>query len=177
MSYTTTHNIHGNVMVIHGCGVAIVGRPGIGKSQLCLELLDRGHQIISDDSVLIERSSEGLTAYASPILLGLMHVRSVGAIEVAKHFSPEQVVKNHRLHLLVRLEENPSIHKKSTELFGHEIAYAALSNCSNRPLPILLETLVRKWQLDQNNEKAELQLKTRQNLALENELCQNEHSN
>ncbi|MBP6952104.1 MAG: HPr kinase/phosphatase C-terminal domain-containing protein [Alphaproteobacteria bacterium] len=70
--------IHGTCVEINGKAVLISGKPGVGKSSLALQLIDRGALLITDDQTLINLTRDVLFVFAPPSLKGLMEVRGVG---------------------------------------------------------------------------------------------------
>ncbi len=78
--------IPGVMLNIFNTGVLIQGESGIGKSELALQLLDRGHQLISDDAVELQCTNQQLISSAPESLRGFLSVRNISIIDVAKHF-------------------------------------------------------------------------------------------
>lgn len=74
--------IHGNLIVVNGVGILILGDAGSGKTTVCLELADRGHNFIADDAVVIEKIGESVVGTASSITGGRMNVRGEGISEI-----------------------------------------------------------------------------------------------
>ncbi len=100
-----TKTVHGNMMDLFGIGILILGRSGIGKSECCLDLIMKGHRLISDDSTLLYKSRQGgLTATASKRFAGgWMEIRGVGIIDVDLLFGIAALRKRKDLHLVVEL--------------------------------------------------------------------------
>ena len=73
--------IHGNLIVVNGVGILILGDAGSGKTTVCLELADRGHNFIADDAVVIEKSGERVIGEASPLTNCRMNVRGAGIFQ------------------------------------------------------------------------------------------------
>lgn len=160
-------NHHGNAMRIHQCGVLILGSPNIGKSQLSLELLERGHALISDDATLLEASNGKLLACSNPILHGLLNLRSIGTINVSDHYSADQLLYSQPIELVVRLEKRPSCLTNKITLNGLELPLYTLSTQANVSIALLVETLAKKIQLEKAGHSAEAELKLRQQLAIQ----------
>ena len=77
-----TKTVHAGCVAIGGRGVLIAGRPGSGKSDLALRLIDRGAVLVSDDYTLVIRSDGRLVASAPPTIAGQMEIRGVGLVEM-----------------------------------------------------------------------------------------------
>ncbi|MDX1604825.1 MAG: hypothetical protein R3202_01460 [Candidatus Competibacterales bacterium] len=117
---------HGVLVRVAGAGVLLTGEPGSGKSSLALELIDRGHRLVSDDAPLLRRMSTGRIEGRCPDLLaGLLHVRGLGVLDLRRLFGPSAVIRRlRRLDLRVHLELQPPapgpVHDEPehTELLG-----------------------------------------------------------
>ncbi len=101
--------LHGVMVEIHGVGVLITGKPGIGKSETALELIRRGHRFVADDVVLVKRyPPNSLVAEPPPDreeLTFFIHVRGVGEIYVPHYFGVGAVRRSYALHIVVELSE------------------------------------------------------------------------
>lgn len=98
-------SVHGVLMDIHGLGTLIIGKSGIGKSETALELIKRGHILVSDDLVEIYESTVGnLVGTAPAILRRYLEIRGIGIVDVLSMFGVGAYKKNKRLSLVVELE-------------------------------------------------------------------------
>ncbi len=70
--------LHGTCVEVHGKAILISGKPGVGKSSLALQLIDRGALLVADDQTLIRLKGGGLIASPPLLLKGLLEVRGVG---------------------------------------------------------------------------------------------------
>lgn len=106
--------IHGTCIAIGGNGVLLVGKPGTGKSDLALRMIDqqgfglsgalRGAQLVADDQVVLRKSGDALIASAPAALAGRLEIRGLGIAELP-------VVAEVRLRLAVRLTPAPEIER------------------------------------------------------------------
>ena len=78
----SSERLHATCVAINGQAVLITGRPGAGKSDLALRLLDRGARLVADDATLVVRTGEGLRATAPDTIRGRMEVRGIGIVAV-----------------------------------------------------------------------------------------------
>ncbi len=98
-------NMHGVLVDVHGVGVLIRGRSGIGKSEAALELVKRGHKLISDDNVLIYEKEIGTLVGKAPKLLEkFMEIRGIGIINVVQMFGASVYRHKKRVTLIIDLE-------------------------------------------------------------------------
>jgi HPr kinase/phosphorylase len=96
--------IHGVFMEVMGIGVLLTGASGIGKSELALELLSRGHRLIADDAPEFRRSSPESIRGRCPLLLkDFLEVRGLGILNVRAMFGDSAIVETKRLRLIVHL--------------------------------------------------------------------------
>ncbi len=101
--YTT---IHGVLVDVYGEGLLITGESGIGKSEAALELIRRGHRLVSDDVVEIRRpNNERLYGRAPSITQYLIELRGIGIIDVKSLYGVEAVKNEQRIDLVIKLED------------------------------------------------------------------------
>ena len=98
--------IHGVLIDVYGVGVLITGESGIGKSEMALELIKRGHRLVSDDVVEIRKVSEDtLIGTAPKITKHLIELRGIGIIDVKTLFGVSSVRNSQNIDLVIELEE------------------------------------------------------------------------
>jgi HPr kinase/phosphorylase len=97
--------VHGVVVDIYGVGSLIVGRPGVGKSETALELVERGHRLVADDVVLIKRRRDTLYARSSPTIGHHMEIRGLGIIDIKDVFGVGSVRETKRIDLVIEIED------------------------------------------------------------------------
>ena len=96
--------MHGVFMEVMGIGVLLTGPSGIGKSELALELLSRGHRLVADDAPEFRRSAPDTIRGRCPSLLkDFMEVRGLGILNVRAMFGDNAIVETKRLRLIVKL--------------------------------------------------------------------------
>ena len=99
-------SIHGVLVDCYGVGVLIMGDSGIGKSEVALELIHRGHRLVSDDVVEIKKvSDETLIGSAPDITRHFIELRGIGIIDAKTLFGVESVKNTQSIDLVIQLEE------------------------------------------------------------------------
>jgi len=98
--------VHGSLVDVYGVGVLLVGRSGIGKSEIALDLVERGHRLVADDVVMITRKGEGILIGAGTDLVKhFMEVRGLGLIDVRSMFGIRAIRYQKRVEIIVELED------------------------------------------------------------------------
>lgn len=112
----TTH-IHGVLVDVYGLGVLLIGSSGVGKSELALDLISRGHSLVADDRVTVRRyPPDDLVGYAEGPLRHHMELRGLGIINVQDLFGLAAVRERRPIDLVVELE--PWVDGKAYERLG-----------------------------------------------------------
>jgi len=165
--------VHGVFMEVMGTGILLVGESGIGKSELALELVSRGHRLIADDAPCLTRSSQGWLLGSCPAgLQDFLEVRGLGILNVRAMFGDSAVKHTKKLSLMIRLEQMSSDRlaavdrltgeKSSTELLGLEIPQVMIPVVAGRNLAVLVEAAVRNFALSGKGYDAVADLTARQ---------------
>ncbi len=98
--------VHASFVDVYGVGVMLIGRSGIGKSEIALDLLERGHRLVSDDIVTITRKGEGILIGAGTDLVKhFMEIRGLGLIDVRNIFGVRAIRFQKRVEIVVELME------------------------------------------------------------------------
>ncbi len=98
--------VHGSLVDVYGIGLMFTGRSGIGKSEIALDLVERGHRLVTDDIVQIARKAEGvLIGFASEMLQHHMEIRGVGIVDVRSIFGIRSIRMQKRIEVEIQLEE------------------------------------------------------------------------
>jgi HPr kinase/phosphorylase len=98
--------IHGSFVDVYGLGLLFIGRSGIGKSEIALDLIERGHRLVSDDVVNVTRKGEGILIGAGTDLVKhFMEIRGLGLIDVQSIFGIRAIRFQKRVEVVVELME------------------------------------------------------------------------
>ena len=96
-------SLHANLLQIFGQGCLLIGPSGIGKSEVCLDLIKKGHVLVSDDRVDISYVRGKLFGQAPSVIYGMMEVRGIGIIDVEKMFGAMASARQEELKLVIHL--------------------------------------------------------------------------
>ena len=146
-------SMHGVLMDVLGMGVLITGDSGLGKSELALELISRGHGLVADDVVDIERVSQHAIVGRCPALLqGLLEVRGLGLIDIRTIFGESAVRRRMPIKLIVHLVgrrtmedsyERLPLQALTETILGIPVRKVAIPVAAGRNIAVLTETAVR----------------------------------
>jgi len=96
--------IHGVLVDVYGVGIVITGESGIGKSETALELIKRGHRLVTDDAVDIREIDGELIGKSPKITIGMLEVRGIGIIDVASLYGLSSISPEKEINLLMHFE-------------------------------------------------------------------------
>ncbi|HUG79216.1 MAG TPA: HPr(Ser) kinase/phosphatase [Burkholderiales bacterium] len=146
--------LHGVFMDVLGVGVLITGESGVGKSELGLELITRGHGLVADDVVEISRiAANALEGRCPPLLKDFIEVRGLGLLDIRTIFGETAVRRKMKLRLVTHLERpQPGIRdaaqrlplaELSDEILGVPVRKVIIPVAAGRNLAVLVEAAVR----------------------------------
>jgi len=96
---------HGVLVDVYGEGLLIIGESGIGKSEMALELIKRGHRLVADDAVEIRKvSSQTLIGSCPEVIRFLIELRGIGIVDIAKMFGVQAIKETQTIDLVIKLE-------------------------------------------------------------------------
>ncbi len=130
-------SVHGVLVDVYGEGVLITGESGIGKSEAALELIRRGHRLVTDDVVEIRKvSDDSLVGSAPDMLKHLIELRGIGVVDVKALFGASAVMDTQNIDLVIRLEDwdrdkeydRLGLEENYTEYMGNKVV------CYNIPI-------------------------------------------
>lgn len=103
-SIAPSTTMHGVLLEVYGIGVLITGKSGVGKSETALELLMRGHRLVSDDTVEIKRMDEQLRGESPALTRHFMEIRGIGILDIERLYGVGAVKQYEFIDLIVELE-------------------------------------------------------------------------
>ncbi len=141
-------SIHGVLVDVYGEGLLIMGESGIGKSEAALELIKRGHRLVSDDVVEIKKVSDAtLLGTAPDITRHFIELRGIGIIDVKTLFGVESVKDTQSIDLVIKLEEwskekeydRLGLEEQYTEFLGNKVVCHSIPIRPGRNLAVICE--------------------------------------
>lgn len=142
-------SIHGVLVDVYGEGLLIMGESGIGKSEAALELIKRGHRLVTDDVVEIRKvSDETLIGTAPDITRHFIELRGIGIVDVKNLFGVESVKETQSIDLVIKLEDwnkdreydRLGLEEEYTEFLGNKVVCHSIPIRPGRNLAIICET-------------------------------------
>jgi HPr kinase/phosphorylase len=168
---------HGVYIEVYSLGVFITGKTAVGKSELALSLISRGHRLISDDVTLFTRSTPDVVEGSSPQLLtDFLEVRGLGVVNVRAMFGANALKRSMPLSLIINMVELDR--KNSTEfdrlgnnlktrsILGLDFPEVTLPVAHGRNLAVLVEAAARNHLLHNSGYNAAQDFIARQNQAI-----------
>lgn len=146
-------SLHGVFMEVLSLGVLLTGASGVGKSELALELLTRGHRLIADDAPLFARIAPDIIIGTAPdVLQDFLEVRGLGVLNMRKMYGDSAIKPSKYLKLIVDLQPLDNTHNienrlvgtaTTRDVLGLEIPVFTLPVAPGRNLAVLVEAAVR----------------------------------
>ncbi len=159
--------VHGVLLDIHGMGTMIIGKSGIGKSETALELIKRGHILISDDRVDIFETSPGVLVGSAPKLIEkYIEIRGIGIVDVVQMFGAGAYRESKKIRLVVELErwvegkqyDRLGVDSETASFFNTEIAKITIPILPGRNVATLVESAAMNTKLKYLGYNAALEL-------------------
>ena len=149
---------HGVLVEVFGIGILIKGKSGIGKSETALELIERGHRLVADDTIEIKNLQDRLLeGRGTRVIAHHMEIRGIGIINVKSLYGVRAIRDNKKIQLVIELEEyNPKnpvefdrlgTEEKYTDILGIKVPYLLIPVMAGRNIPIIIETAAMNQRL------------------------------
>ncbi|MCR5066832.1 MAG: HPr(Ser) kinase/phosphatase [Erysipelotrichaceae bacterium] len=165
--FAPVESVHGVLLQVFGRGVLIRGESGLGKSEIALELIKRGHILVADDRVDIYRIHNSITGEAPEILKNLLEIRGVGIINVTSMFGIASTTEKSDIDYVIDLEKwsdeteydrlNLENDRQTETFFGVSIPRLTIPVSEGRSIAVIIEAAVtnqilRSRGIDSSNE-------------------------
>ncbi|MDO9227538.1 MAG: HPr(Ser) kinase/phosphatase [Pseudomonadota bacterium] len=171
--------LHGVFLEVSGLGVLITGDPAVGKSELALELITRGHRLVADDALeVFAVSPDTLEGRCPSLLLDFMEVRGLGVLNIRRLFGETAVKHRKNLKLIIHLSpvengdkpwqelDRLNMAASSRVILGIEIAEVRIPVAVGRNLAVLVEVAVRNHTLKMRGFHSAEEFAERQRIAI-----------
>jgi HPr kinase/phosphorylase len=170
--------VHGVFMEVTGVGVLIQGEAAVGKSELALELITRGHRLVADDAVELRHvAPDTLEGACPPMLRDFLEVRGLGILNIRSLFGETAVKLKKNLKFIVQLVKpghgeplsRLDMDASKTEILGVDIATVRIPVAAGRNLAVLVEVAVRNHILKSRGIDPVAELMARQQTFMQEE--------
>lgn len=148
--------VHGSFIDVYGIGVLLTGRSGIGKSEVALDLIERGHRLVADDVVMVTRKGEGiLMGSGSDVVRHFMEIRGLGLIDVRAVFGIRSIRFQKRVEIVVELQEwkddieytRTGLDHAMTSVLGVELTLIKLPIFPGKNITVIVEVIALDYLL------------------------------
>jgi len=148
--------LHGSFVDVYGVGVLLMGRSGIGKSEIALDLIERGHRLVADDVVMVTRKGEGILMGAGTDLVKhFMEIRGLGLLDVRSMFGIRAIRFQKRVELVVELEDwkhdhdytRTGLDDEQTKILDVEIPHVKLPIFPGKNVTVITEVIALNYLL------------------------------
>ena len=148
-------SLHGVLVRIFGLGTLIIGESAVGKSEAALDLVLRGHKLVADDIVILERKNNGITGRPPDMSTDLLQIRGLGIINIRALFGKSSTIGVCKIDLVVELEEWQEGHQytliglreRRSRILGVNLPYLKLPVKPGRNMATLIEVAARNQML------------------------------
>ncbi len=147
--------LHGTMVDVYGIGILISGKSGLGKSEVALDLVERGHRLVSDDVVMLTKKGNVLLASATEMNKHFMEIRGLGIVDVMSMFGIRSIRYQKRLEVVLELslwEDTENINRTglnhdSVEILGTEIPLIHLPITPGKNITVIAEVIAMNYLL------------------------------
>ncbi len=147
--------LHGTMVDVYGIGILISGKSGLGKSEVALDLIERGHRLVSDDVVMLTRKSNVLLASATEMNKHFMEIRGLGIVDVMSMFGIRAIRYQKRLEVVLELslwEDAENINRTgldhdTVEILGTKIPLIHLPITPGKNITVIAEVIAMNYLL------------------------------
>jgi HPr kinase/phosphorylase len=169
--FAPTESVHGTLVDVYGTGLLFVGRAGIGKSEIALDLVERGHRLVADDVVVLTRKAPGVLVGTGPEMLRhLFEIRGIGVIDVRQMFGVRAIRLQKRVETVVELKdwdnsenyERLGLDNLTREYLGINIPLIQLPIYPGKNITVLIEAISLSLHLKVYGHNAAHELAARQ---------------
>jgi len=149
-------SLHGSFLDVYGVGMLFIGKSGIGKSEVALDLVERGHRLVADDVVILTKKGEGiLIGSGTDTIKHFMEIRGIGIIDVRSMFGIRSIRFQKRLEIVVELEiwnkdyeyTRTGLDESTVNINGVDIPYIKLPIVPGKNITVISESVALHYML------------------------------
>lgn len=146
---------HGAMMDVYGIGILVIGKSGVGKSEVALDLIERGHRLVADDVVMLTKKNNVLMSSATEISKHFMEVRGLGIVDVLSMFGIRSIRYQKRLEVVLELTlwddnyevERTGLGHETVEILGLDIPLIRLPVTPGKNITVIAEVIAMNYLL------------------------------
>lgn len=147
--------VHGSMVDVYGIGILIAGKSGIGKSEVALDLVERGHRLVADDVVILTKKSNVLMTSATEMNKHFMEIRGLGIIDIMSMFGVRAIRYQKRLEVVLELSlwdeskdiERTGLNRDTTSIMGIDIPLINLPITPGKNITVIAEVIAMNYLL------------------------------
>ena len=161
--FAPTATVHGSLIDVYGVGMLITGPAAIGKSELALDLIERGHQLVADDVVHItKKGTNRLVGMPNEVLTHHMEIRGLGIIDIRRMFGIRAIRGSKDIEVVLRLEkwehdreyERIGVDDKTIEILDVKVPLVELPLLVGKNITVIAEVTALNQKLKEHGEHA-----------------------
>lgn len=147
--------VHGSMVDVYGIGILIAGKSGIGKSEVALDLVERGHRLVADDAVILTKKNNVLMTSATEMNKHFMEIRGLGIIDIMSMFGVRAIRYQKRLEVILELSlwdeskdiERTGLNRDTTSVLGIDIPIINLPITPGKNITVIAEVIAMNYLL------------------------------
>ena len=169
--------LHGVLVDVYGIGMLITGESGIGKSETALELIKRGHRLVSDDAVDIKELDGELMGTSPRITFGMLEVRGMGIIDVAALYGLSSILATKEIKIVIHFEhwkddgdyDRLGINNEYLEILGVNIKKLRVPVRPGRNIAVIIEAAAANYRYNLMSNTTPVEIIEKRMMELEEE--------
>lgn len=146
---------HGSMVDVYGIGVLIAGKSGIGKSEVALDLIERGHRLVADDVVMLTKKNNVIMSSSTEISKHFMEIRGLGIVDVMSMFGIRSIRYQKRLEVILELTlwdetrevERTGLNDDAISILGLDIPLIHLPITPGKNITVIAEVIAMNYLL------------------------------
>ncbi|HZK00140.1 MAG TPA: HPr(Ser) kinase/phosphatase [Tissierellaceae bacterium] len=145
--------MHGVLVEVYGVGILIIGKSGVGKSETALDLVIRGHRLVSDDTVIIKRIDDMLQGKSPELTRHFMEIRGLGILDIERLYGVGSVKNDEFIEMVIELElwddsreyDRIGLDETYTEILGIPVSTSVVPVRPGRNVAMIIEVAARNF--------------------------------